>query len=118
MAMADVLKQDGGFRVAGEADSKESALALLALEPDLFVISLDAQSFDALALLQEVKAQKEDIRVIMILSSPEQSGMLMQAIRLRANGYLLRTISPSEFIEQMKKAIRGEMAASEQVTSA
>ncbi len=118
IAMADVLKRNGRFRVVGEADSKESALALLSLNPDLYVISLDAESYDALSLLQEIKAHKKDIRVIMILSSPEQSGMLMRAIRLRANGYLLRTISPSEFLEQMNKAARGDMAASEQVTSA
>ena len=118
MAMADVLTRDSRFRVVGEADSKESAIALLSLDPDLYVISLDAESYDALNLLQEIKAHRKDIRVIMILSSPEQSGLLMRAIRLRANGYLLRTISPAEFIEQMDMAARGGMAASEQVTSA
>ena len=42
----------------------------------------------------------------------------MQAIRLDANGYLLRTISVTEFVEQMRKAVSGGMAASEKITSA
>lgn len=118
MAMADVLTCKKQFRVVGQADSYESAVALLDLNPDIYVINLDAEGYDTLNLLQEIKAHNKDIRVIMILSSPDQSGLLMRAIRLRANGYLLRTISPSEFLEQMDKAARGGMAASEQVTSA
>ena len=42
----------------------------------------------------------------------------MRAIRLEANGYLLRTITPSDFVEQLRKTAQGGMAVSEKVTSA
>ena len=117
-AMSDVLISTGEFQVLGQTGDVKVALSLASLGPDIIVISLEAESFQALDLLKEIKYRQPNSKVVMIMNSANQSGQLMQAIRLDANGYLLRTIRVTEFVEQMRKAVSGGMAASEKITSA
>ena len=69
-------------------------------------------------IVKEIKSRQPATRVVMVMSSADSSGQLMRAIRLEANGYLLRTITPSDFVEQLRKTAQGGMAVSEKVTSA
>lgn len=117
-AMADLLVSTGEFQVLGQTSEGDTALGLASLGPDIVVMSLEAEEYSALDLLKEIKYRQRNTRVVMVMSSADSSGQLMRAIRLDANGYLLRTISPTDFIEQMKKTANGGMAASEKVTTA
>ncbi len=117
-AMADVLSATGEFQIVGQTGEGDIALGLASLGPDIIVMSLEAEEYSALDLLKEIKYRHPATRVVMVMSSADSSGRLMQAIRLEANGYLLRTISPGEFLEQLRKTALGGMASSEKVTSA
>lgn len=117
-AMADLLVSTGEFQVLGQTSEGDTALGLASLGPDIVVMSLEAEEYSALELLKEIKYRQRNTRVVMVMSSANSSGQLMRAIRLDANGYLLRTISPTDFIEQMKKTANGGLAASEKVTTA
>lgn len=117
-AMADLLVSTGEFQVLGQTSEGDTALGLASLGPDIVVMSLEAEEYSALELLKEIKYRQRNTRVVVVMSSANSSGQLMRAIRLDANGYLLRTISPTDFIEQMKKTANGGMAASEKVTTA
>lgn len=117
-AMADLLVSTGEFQVLGQTSEGDTALGLASLGPDIVVMSLEAEEYSALELLKEIKYRQRNTRVVMVMSSANSSGQLMRAIRLDANDYLLRTISPTDFIEQMKKTANGGMAASEKVTTA
>lgn len=117
-AMADLLVSTGEFQVLGQTSEGDTALGLASLGPDIVVMSLEAEEYSALELLKEIKYRQRNTRVVMVMSSANSSGQLMRAIRLDANGYLLRTISPTDFIEQMKKTANGGIAASEKVTTA
>lgn len=117
-AMADLLVSTGEFQVLGQTSEGDTALGLASLGPDIVVMSLEAEEYSALELLKEIKYRQRNTRVVMVMSSANSSGQLIRAIRLDANGYLLRTISPTDFIEQMKKTANGGMAASEKVTTA
>lgn len=117
-AMADLLVSTGEFQVLGQTSEGDTALGLASLGPDIVVMSLEAEEYSALELLKEIKYRQRNTRVVMVMSSANSSGQLMRAIRVDANGYLLRTISPTDFIEQMKKTANGGMAASEKVTTA
>mgnify|MGYP000674070727 CR=1 FL=1 len=101
-AMADLLNATGEFQVLGQTGEGDTALGLSSLGPDIVVMSLEAEEYSALDLLKEIKYRQPATR----------------AIRLEANGYLLRTITPSDFVEQLRKTAQGGMAVSEKVTSA
>ena len=107
-AMADLLVSTGEFQVLGQTSEGDTALGLASLGPDIVVMSLEAEEYSALELLKEIKYRQRNTRVVMVMSSANSSGQLMRAIRLDANGYLLRTISPTDFIEQMKKTANGD----------
>ena len=107
--ITDVLASHPDFQVIGATADDKTALSLLSLKPDLLVLDLDAQGFSPTDLLSEVKYR---------LNKAESSQVLMQAIRLDANGFILRTVSTDEFIDQLKLVHSGGMAASDKITAA
>ena len=104
--ITDVLASHPDFQVIGATADDKTALSLLSLKPDLLVLDLDAQGFSPTDLLSEVKYRLPSCRT------------LMQAIRLDANGFILRTVSTDEFIDQLKLVHSGGMAASDKITAA
>lgn len=116
--ITDVLASHPDFQVIGVTADDKTALSLLSLKPDLLVLDLDAQGFSPTDLLSEVKYRLPSCRTLMLLNKAESSQVLMQAIRLDANGFILRTVSTDEFIDQLKLVHSGGMAASDKITAA
>ena len=82
---------------------------VLASHPDFQVIGATADDKTALSLL----SLKPDLLVLDL-----DAQVLMHAIRLDANGFILRTVSTDEFIDQLKLVHSGGMAASDKITAA
>lgn len=116
--IADALTTNANFQILGLTGDEKTALSLIGLKPDIVIIDLDAKGFQPLNLLCLIKYRQPSCRAVMLMSSPNSSSNLMQAIRLDANGYLLRNIPIDEFVDQMKIVAQGGMAASEKITSA
>ncbi len=116
-AMSDVLTNSGEFQVIGQTGDAKVASALVALVPDLVVMALEVETYDAMELLCSIKENHPGIKVVLIMNSANQSELLLKALRQDANGYLLRTIEPVEFVDQLNKAVTGGMASSEKITS-
>lgn len=111
--IADALTTNANFQILGLTGDEKTALSLIGLKPDIVIIDLDAKGFQPLNLLRLIKYRQPSCRAVMLMSSPNSSSNLMQAIRLDANGYLLRNIPIDEFVDQMKIVAQGGMAASE-----
>lgn len=116
-AMSDVLTNSGEFQVIGQTGDAKVASALVALVPDLVVMALEVETYDAMELLCSIKENHPGIKVVLIMNSANQSELLLKALRQDANGYLLRTIEAVEFVDQLNKAVTGGMASSEKITS-
>lgn len=116
--IADVLTASGAFQMIGLTGDEKTALSLIGLKPDIVIIDLDAKGFQPLNLLRELKYRQPSCRAVMLMGSANNSTNLMQAIRLDANGYLLRNIPIDEFLDQIQIVAQGGMAASEKITSA
>lgn len=118
--ITDVLASHPDFQVIGATADDKTALSLLSLKPDLLVLDLDAQGFSPTDLLSEVKYRLPSCRTLMLLNinKAEISQVLMQAICLDANGFILRTVSTDEFIDQLKLVHSGGMAVSDKITAA
>lgn len=110
--IADALTTNANFQILGLTGDEKTALSLIGLKPDIVIIDLDAKGFQPLNLLRLIKYRQPSCRAVMLMSSPNSSSNLMQAIRLDANGYLLRNIPIDEFVDQMKIVAQGGMAAS------
>ncbi len=116
-AMSDVLTQSGQFQVIGQTGDAKVASALTALGPDLVVMAMEVESYDPMPLLVNLKTTHPHVKVVMIMNNANESELLLKALRHEANGYLLRTVEPAEFVEQLTKAVTGGMASSEKITS-
>lgn len=117
-AASEALQQSGDFVIAGETSDENTTLSLIGLKPDIVLLDLDAQDFNAIHILREIKTRHPSCRVVILMNSVQNAPNLMQAVRLDASGYLLRSISIDEFVSQMRTVAKGGIAASEKITSA
>lgn len=87
------------------ADDGEEALELLneGLRPRLILLDIMMPHKDGLQVLKEVKANEEtrDIPVVM-LTSMTREDVVIQGIKLGAQGYIKKPFHPSDLIERVK----------------
>lgn len=116
--MADVLTASKKFEVIGQTSDATVAMGLAGLGADLLIMSIQPEEVDTLAFLKGLKEHYPNIKVVMLLNDIHQTSLLIEAIRLDANGYLLRTVTAPEFVTEIEKMCFGGMAASDKLTSA
>src|SRR5512137_1305239 len=99
-----------GFTVVGQAgDGKAAVAEALRLKPELVLLDIHMPEMTGLEALKQIKAQLPETRVVMLtVSEAEES--LGEAIRNGADGYLLKHLSGTEFIEMLDGLKRGEAA--------
>lgn len=103
------LSLQGDLDVVGEAADADEALAVAhATQPDLVLLDLRLASGSALALIPELRALRPPPRVV-LLSSYLEAGVVDEAMRLGANGYLLKHVGPGTLVDQLRAALRGEV---------
>jgi DNA-binding NarL/FixJ family response regulator len=103
------LSLQGDLEVVGEAADAEEAMAVArATLPDLVLLDLRLASGSALALIPELRALRPPPRVV-ILSSYLEASVVHEAMRLGANGYLLKHVGPGTLVDRMRAALRGEV---------
>lgn len=111
------LLQIDGFDVVGEEGDGQSAVeAALRLQPDLVLMDISLPDLNGLEALQAIKARLPQIKVVMLTASEEDADIL-NAIKYGADGYLLKSHSPEEFLTSLHYLEQGEMAISRRLTS-
>lgn len=103
------------LRLVGTASDGESALqAAESLEPDLIVLDLNLPDMHGLKVLQTLRASGSDARVVIFTVSNDQ-GDIAAAMRLGADGYLLKDTEPEDMIAALDNAVRGQTTLSPKV---
>jgi DNA-binding NarL/FixJ family response regulator len=111
------LLEADGFEVVGEeSDGKSAVESALRLRPDLVLMDISMPIMGGLDAMQLIKTQMPEIRVV-ILTASEEDEDVINAIRLGADGYLLKSNSPEDFISNLHHLEEGEMAISRRLTS-
>ncbi len=98
-----MLEQESGFEVVGEVgDGQEAIRKVLELEPDVVLMDVNLPGgLGGLEATEAIVAQRPETKVI-ILTQYEQGEYIRRALRIGAQGYLLkRSVS-----RQLKEAIR------------
>ena len=111
--LRQLLEFDGGFRVVGEAANGEEALGLLQglPPPDLVILDLKMPVLDGLETLRRLRHNGFTGKVLLYTVSDHQQD-LRNALRLGADGYLLKNARPDLLLGQ----IRDSRAAGVMVT--
>ena len=107
--LADLLAREPGIRVIAMAGNAAEALPLVQAEkPDLLVLVLRMGPVDGLALLKSLRDLKMDTPAV-ILTMSEAPDDLAAALRLGVRGYLLKDMEPTDIVESIRRAVKGEL---------
>jgi two-component system, NarL family, response regulator DevR len=110
--LRDLLNSTEGFQVVAEAGRYQDAIRqVVGIPVDIILIDLelpDAQGMDALHRLREVVP----FASMVILTDTLQKGLLLEAMLVRASGYLTREMVGTDIVAALQSLKRGELALS------
>ncbi len=105
-----------GFNLVGEASCGVDGLAMVRkCKPDLLLLDLNMKDMSGLEVLKAVKTSSPDTRVVMITVS-DQAEDLVSALRIGADGYLLKDMEPEQMVESLRAAAAGKVIISDALT--
>lgn len=115
--VADLVAMEPALRLVGEAADGESGVRLAqSVEPDLILLDLNLKGgIDGVATLQRLRAADLDARIVMLTVSDDEEDVIA-ALRAGADGYLLKDMEPEDILESLRRATRGRLVISEQLT--
>jgi two-component system, NarL family, nitrate/nitrite response regulator NarL len=112
-----LIAMEDSLRLAGEAGDGQRGLELARqLRPDLILLDLNLHGLSGLDTLRALKAADLDARVIVLTVSDSEEDVV-GALRLGADGYLLKDMEPEEVLESLKTAARGQIVLGERVAA-
>ena len=103
-----LLRTDERLEVVGLASNGREAVAMATRRtPDVALIDLDMPELGGIETCAAMREQLPDIQVL-ILTVSEREADLYAALRVGAAGYLLKDMPPTELVEAILQAGRGE----------
>ena len=106
-AIRTLLGRDPGFEVVGEAEDGHQALILARkLTPDLVLMDINMPRCDGLLATRLIKRELPGVMVV-ILTVSDDAGDLFEAIRSGAQGYLLKSLEPEDWLEYLRDLMQG-----------
>lgn len=96
-------------RVIGEAaDGEEALRKLLVLQPDVVLTDIVMPGVGGLALLRTLKSQSRKVKVV-LLSMHDHDEYVVEAMRLGADGYVVKNAASEELSTALRTVARGDI---------
>ena len=106
-----------GHEVVGQAADGAQAIDLAArLQPDLVLMDVRMPSVSGLVATEHIKAAHPDVSIVMLTVSEDEDD-LFTAIKMGAQGYLLKNLESRELRGMIEAVGRGEPAISPQTAA-
>ncbi|GGF99575.1 response regulator [Paenibacillus abyssi] len=100
--MRTILEVDPVFEVAGEATSGEEAIAMAdRLMPDLILMDINMPGMGGLEATRRIKTRVPYVKIVMVTVSDDITH-LFEALKRGAQGYLLKNLTPSSWLEYLR----------------
>ena len=112
-----LIAMEPSLRLVGEAGDGQQGVELAhRLRPDLILLDLNMRGLSGMEALKALKAADLDTRVIILTVSDSEEDVVA-ALRLGADGYLLKDMEPEEVLHSLKTAAQGRIALGERVAA-
>lgn len=105
-ALAQVLSLDPTIEVVGDADQITETL-LRSSRPSLILIDLDGRDIDLAETVRVTRTIVPNVRIC-ALSMHLQSEVMQRCLSAGADGYLVKDVTPNEFLRAIKSVAAGE----------
>lgn len=116
--LSSMLAHERGLEVVGEAGNGREALELCRrLRPDLVLIDVRMPDTDGLAATAAIKRESPRTSVI-VVTMYEDSDYLAEALRVGADGYVLKGATKRELVATVRQVLRGESALPPELATA
>ncbi|CAI8702505.1 MULTISPECIES: two-component system response regulator NarL [Pseudomonas] len=111
-----MLELEDDFEIVGEAGHGEEALALIpALQPDLVLLDNNMPQMNGIETLRHLRSQGFAGKVLLFTVSDAEDD-IRDALRLDADGYLLKDMEPELLIQYIRDAMNGALVISPGLT--
>jgi two-component system nitrate/nitrite response regulator NarL len=111
------LLEQHGIQVAATGAGQEGVELIPELEPDVVLLDLRMPGMNGLEVLRTLRDAENSVPVVMLTTSEEEADLL-EALRLGAQGYLLKDMDPDELVAALRRAQQGETVIAPRLTSA
>lgn len=112
------LLEQRNIEVIGVAADGIEGIALASrLSPDIILLDLRMPGMGGLEVLKSLRENDQSIPVVMLTTSNEESD-LIKALRLGAQGYLLKDMEPDELVSALRDIERGKNVVAHDLTDA
>lgn len=106
--LAEVIEQEGGFQVVGEASDGEDAVACYRQQhPDVMLLDLVMPRLDGFETLLRIRRMDPAARVIM-LTAIDIDGDIDRILQAGASAYLLKDVSAAELVRCIREVHAGK----------
>jgi DNA-binding NarL/FixJ family response regulator len=106
--LVSLLEDLPEFKVVGEASNGCEAIeAAKTLEPDLIFMDINMPECDGLEATKKIKEILPFIKIVMLTAS-EEDQFLFEAMKIGAQGYLLKDLELKQFLELLQTISKGE----------
>ncbi|WP_138751415.1 response regulator [Paenibacillus sinopodophylli] len=113
--MKDILGGDSLFEVIGEAQSGEEAIeSTEQLMPDMILMDINMKKMGGLHATKEIKSKFPYVKIVMVTVSDNISD-LFEALKKGAQGYLLKNLNPTAWLEYLRAVAFDEAPMSQEL---
>src|SRR3954454_20510662 len=106
-ALRRALDEAEDFEVVDQTDSGAHVPPLVERHsPDLVLLDIHMPRMDGLSALDVIRARHPDVKLVLISASTDQE-QIQAALREGANGYILKSINPSDIPGALRQAYDG-----------
>lgn len=113
--LADFFNASGEFVVVGEASNARLGITLAGeLNPEMVLIDLHMPGLGGLTVLDELRQLHMDCRKVVLTASTERAELLA-ALRLGADGYVLKETEPDVLLTYVRHCANGMVTLDEGV---
>jgi two-component system, NarL family, response regulator LiaR len=105
-ALAQILTMDAALEVVGDTCTLTEA-TVRSLRPNLILIDIDGNDADLVETIRATRAVLPDVRIC-ALSMRVQPEVMQRCLTAGADGYLVKDVTPNEFLRAIKSVAAGE----------
>ena len=116
--LAEVLRSEEGFQIAGKAANGLEAVELVtAQHPDILLLDLFMPAMGGLDTLRRLRELRSDTKVI-VLTASEDRAHLVEAMQLGAAGIVLKQDMTNVLVKSIRRVHAGEIWLNSSTTQA
>jgi two-component system, NarL family, nitrate/nitrite response regulator NarL len=114
--VADLIAMDDSLVLVGEAANGQDGLARAkALNPELILLDINMKGMSGLETLKAIRQADVDSLILMLTVSDSEEDVLT-ALRIGADGYMLKDMEPEDILDSIRRALQGTMVISDNLT--